>query len=74
MKSLDLDPKLLQKNLKYDNMNVGFCMKKMEEQIISEEDVEKLCELYKKETEELNADTERRKNHIAQMLKELKNT
>ena len=41
---------------------------------ISEEDVEKLCELYKKETEELNADTERRKNHIAQMLKELKNT
>ena len=49
-------------------------MKKMEEQIISEEDVEKLCELYKKETEELNADTERRKNHIAQMLKELKNT
>lgn len=49
-------------------------MKKMEEQIISEEDVEKLCELYKKETEELNADTERKKNHIAQMLKELKNT
>ena len=41
---------------------------------LSEEDVEKLCELYKKETEELNADTERRKNHIAQMLKELKNT
>lgn len=33
MKSLDLDPKLLQKNLKYDNMNVGFCMKKMEEQM-----------------------------------------
>lgn len=64
MKSLDLDPKLLQKNLKYDNMNVGFCMKKMEEQM----------EKYKKETEELNADTERKKNHIAQMLKELKNT
>ena len=64
MKSLDLDPKLLQKNLKYDNMNVGFCMKKMEEQM----------ETYKKETEELNADTERKKNHIAQMLKELKNT
>ena len=46
----------------------------MDEEDISEEDVEKLCELYKKETEELNADTERRKNHIAQMLKELKNT
>ncbi len=39
-------------------------MKKMEEQM----------EKYKKETEELNADTERKKNHIAQMLKELKNT
>lgn len=28
--------------------------------------------MYKKEAEELNADTERRKNHIAQMLKEFK--
>ena len=40
---------------------------------MSDEDVDKLCKLYEKETDELNADTERRKNHIAQMLKELKN-
>ena len=45
----------------------------IDEEEISDEDVDKLCELYKKETDELNADTERRKNHIAQMLKELKN-
>ena len=30
--------------------------------------------MYEKETEKLNADTEIRKNHIAQMLKELKST
>ena len=46
----------------------------IDEEEISDEDVDKLCELYKKETDELNADTERRKNHIAQMIKELKNT
>ena len=43
------------------------------EEDISDEDIDKLCKLYEKETDELNADTERRKNHIAQMLKELKN-
>ena len=45
----------------------------IDEEEISDEDVDKLCELYKKETDKLNADTERRKNHIVQMLKELKN-
>ena len=46
----------------------------IDEEDISDEDIDNLCKLYKKETDELNADTERRKNHIAQMLKELKNT
>ena len=40
--------------------------------ILSEEEIDKLCDLYKKETEKLNIDTEKRKNHIVQMLKELK--
>ena len=39
---------------------------------ISDEDIDKLIKMYEKETEELNADTEKRKIHIAQMLKELK--
>ena len=46
----------------------------IDEEDISDKDIDNLCKLYKKETDELNADTERRKNHIAQMLKELKNT
>ncbi len=52
--------------LQYDNGDI-------EEDDISEEDIEKICEMYEKETEELNADTEKRKIHIAYMLKELKN-
>lgn len=55
--------KILQ--LQYDNGEI-------DEEEISEEDMDKLIEMYEKETEELNADTERRKKHIAQMLKELK--
>ena len=56
--------KMLQ--LQYDNEEI-------DEEYISDEDIDNLCKLYEKETDELNADTERRKNHIAQMLKELKN-
>ena len=52
--------------LQYDNG-------KIEEEDISDEDMDKLIEMYKIETEKLNADTQRRKIHIAQMLKELKN-
>lgn len=58
--------RLLQLKQQYENGEI-------DEEEISNEDVDKLCELYKKETDKLNADTERRKNHIAQMLKELKN-
>lgn len=59
--------RLIQLKQQYENGEI-------DEEEISDEDVDKICELYKKETDELNADTERRKNHIAQMLKELKNT
>ena len=55
--------KILQ--LQYDNGEI-------DEEDISDEDMDKLIEMYKKETEELKVDTERRKNHIVQMLKELK--
>lgn len=53
--------------LLYDNGEI-------DEDDLSEEEIEKLVSLYKKETEKLNADTERRKNHISQMLKELKHS
>lgn len=53
--------------LQYDNGEI-------DEEDISEEDIDKIIKMYEKETEELNADTEIRKKHIAQMLKELKTT
>lgn len=53
--------------LQYDNGEI-------DEEDISDEDMDKLIEMYEKEREELNADTERRKVHIAHMLKELKTT
>lgn len=51
--------------LQYDNGEI-------DEEDISDEDMDRLIQMYEKETEELNADTEIRKSHIAQMLKELK--
>ena len=57
--------KILQ--LQYDNGEI-------DEDDISNEDMDKLIEMYEQETEELNADTERRKKYIAQMLKELKSS
>ena len=53
--------------LQYDNGEI-------DEEDILDDDMDKLIEMYEKETEKLNIDTERRKNHIAQMLKELKST
>ena len=50
----------------YDNGDI-------DEEDISDEDIDKLVKMYEKETEELNIDTKRRKIHIAQMLKDLKN-
>ena len=50
---------------KYDNGEI-------DEDDLSESDIDKIISLYEKETDELNADTERRKELISQMLKELK--
>lgn len=50
---------------KYNNGEIN-------EEDLSENDINKIISLYEKETEELNIDTEKRKKHIAQMLKELK--
>lgn len=55
--------KILQ--LQYDNGEI-------DEEDISDEDMDKLIEMYEKETEELNKETEYIKIHISQMLKELK--
>lgn len=57
--------RLKELQLKYDNGEIL-------EEDISDEDITKLIEMYDIEAEELNADTERRKIHIAQMLKDLK--
>ena len=57
--------KMLQ--LQYDNEEI-------DEEDLSEEDIDKIIKMYEKETEELNVDTEIRKNHISQMLKELKHS
>ena len=51
----------------YDNGEIN-------EEDILEKDIDKLIEMYQKETLELKNDTERRKKHIVQMLKELKQT
>ena len=57
--------RLLQLKQQYDNGEI-------DTDDLSEEDIDKLCKIYEEETEKLNADTKRRKNHIIQMLKELK--
>ena len=49
----------------YDNGEI-------DEDDLSEEDVNKIIKLYEEETEKLNQDTLRRKIHIQNMLKELK--
>lgn len=51
----------------YDNGEI-------DEDDIPDEDVEKIVELYEKETDKLKADTEKIKNHIRQMLKQLQKT
>ena len=58
--------RLMKLKLKYDNGEI-------DEEDISEEDIDKIVALYKKETEELNEDTLKRKTHIEKMLKEMKN-
>ena len=67
LRQLQIQEEIRLKNLKlqYDNGEI-------DEEDISSEDMDKLTKMYENETEMLNADTERRKNHISQMLKELK--
>ena len=67
IKESEEEKRLKSLQLQYDNEEI-------EEEDILEEDIEKLIKMYEKETKELNADTERIKNHIAKMLKELKET
>ena len=59
--------RLLQLRQQYENGEIF-------EEDMSDEDIDELCKIYEKETDELNNDTLRRKNHIAEMLKELKNS
>ena len=47
--------------------------RKVNEDDILKEDMDKLIEMYEKETDELNKDTENIKIHITKMLNELKN-
>ena len=65
IKEAEEEKRLKYLQLQYDNGEI-------DEEDISDEDIDKLIEMYQKETEKLNADTERRKKHIVQMLKELK--
>lgn len=58
---------------KLKNLQIQYDNEEIEEDDISDEDIEKLVIMYEKETEELNKDTEIRKKYITQMLKELKN-
>lgn len=67
IKENEEEKRLKDLKLRYDNGEI-------DEEDISDEDMDKIIELYEKETEKLNSDTERRKKHIAQMLKELKST
>lgn len=67
IKENEEEKRLKSLRLQYDNGEI-------DEDDISEEDMDKLIEMYEKETEKLNVDTEIRKNHIAQMLKELKSS
>ncbi len=59
------ESRLKQLQLKYENGEI-------DEYEISDEDMDALIEMYKNETEKLNIDTEKRKNHISKMLNELK--
>lgn len=65
IKENEEDRRLKKLKLQYDNGEI-------DEDDISDEDIDKLIALYKKETDELNKDTLKRKIHIEKMLKEIK--
>lgn len=66
IKENEREKRLKQLKHLYDN-------KKITEEEILDEDIDALIEMYDKEIEELNADTEKRKKHIMQMMKAQKN-
>ena len=65
IKETEVEKRLKTLKMQYDNGEI-------DEEDILDEDIDKLVKMYEKETEELNLDTERRKIHISQMLKESK--
>lgn len=67
IKEKEEEKRLKELKHQYDNGEIN-------EEDILEKDLDKLIEMYQKETLELKNDTERRKKHIVQMLKELKQT
>ena len=67
IKESEDEKKLKTLKLQYDNGEIY-------EEDISDADMDNIIKMYERETEELKADTEKRKNHIAQMLKELKSS
>lgn len=67
IKENEEEKRLKNLQLQYDNGEI-------DEEDISDDDMDKLIEMYEKETEELNRETENIKIHIAKMLNELKQT
>lgn len=65
IKENEEEKRLKKLQLKYENGEIS-------EDEISDEDIDKLIEMYKKETEKINMDIEKRKSHISKMLNELK--
>lgn len=65
IKENEEEKRLKKLKLQYDNGEI-------DEEDISDQDIDKLIALYKKETEELDKDTLKRKIHIEKMLKEMK--
>lgn len=67
IKQNEEEMRLKKLQLQYDNGEI-------DEDDILEEDMDKLIEMYEKETDELNKDTENIKIHITKMLNKLKNS
>ena len=65
VKENEEENRLKELQAKYENGEI-------DEYDILDEDIDKLIEMYKNETEKLNLDTEKRKEHISKMLNELK--
>ena len=67
IKENEEEKRLKELQLQYDKGEI-------DEEDISDEDMDRIIEMYERETEELNAETEKIKIHISQMLKEFKHS